>query len=126
MINFINNLIKYSSIIFNDFLKFIIENKLLSLFMVSFFALAISQLLSSLKLNIFDYYLNKIFKTTNNNLINLLTSFFQFILIILFLYFIYNNFIRPIEYKYTINKFDDISWKNNLLNEIRNINNKIK
>ena len=124
--NIINNLIKNGTYIFNDFLKFMVENKLLSLFMVSFCALAISQLLSSLKINIIDYYLNKLFKTSSNNLINFFTSFSQFILIIIFLYFIYNNLIKPIEYKYIINKFDDISWKKNLLSELKDISTKLK
>ena len=90
---FINNLIKYGSNIFEDFIKFIIANRLLGLFMAAIIGIAITTLASSFKVNIVDYYLNKLFKTTNNNLINLFTSLTQSILIIVILYFIYNNFI---------------------------------
>ncbi len=123
IIIFFNNLIKYCYNVFEDFIKFIIENKLLGLFMASFIGLAATNIVSSFKVNIIDYYLNKLFKTTNNNLINLFTTILQSILIILLLYFIYNNFIKHINYKYSISTFDDISWKNNLLNEIRDIKN---
>ena len=126
ILTFINNLIKYSSTIFEDFLKFIIENKLSGLFIVAFFGLAVSSLISSIKTNIIDYYLNKLFKTSNNNLINLFTSLIQTILIIIILYFIYNNLFKPLEKKYIINKFDDIAWKNDLLTELRTIRNQMK
>jgi large-conductance mechanosensitive channel len=121
-----NNTIKYFNNILNEFFKFIIENNLLSLLIVGIIGLAVSTLITSLKTNIIDYYLNKFFKTTNNNIIKFVTSFIQFILIILFLFFIYNVFIKKMIHKYTINKFDDVAWKNNLLNEIRDINSKLK
>ena len=124
--NFINNIIKYFSNVFSEFFKFMIENNLLNLLIVGIIGIALSYLINSLKINIIDYYLNKIFKTTDNNLISFATSFFQFILIILFLYFIYHTFLKRINEAYMVNKFDDIEWKNNLLNEIRNINSKMK
>ena len=62
----------YIKNLINDFIIFLIENKLLSLFIISFFAVAISQLLLSIKTNIIEFYLNKLFKTSNNNLINLI------------------------------------------------------
>lgn len=120
------NIIKSSLDIFEDFIKFIIANKLLGLFMAAIITIAITTFASSFKVNIVDYYLNKLFKTTNNNLINLFTSFLQSVLIIIFLYFIYNNFIKPVEIKYTSNTFNDIAWKNDLLTEIRNIKASIK
>ncbi len=123
---FINNLIKYGSNIFEDFIKFIIANRLLGLFMAAIIGIAITTLASSFKVNIVDYYLNKLFKTTNNNLINLFTSLAQSILIIVILYFIYNNFIKPIEIKYTVSTFNEIEWKNNLLTEIIEIKNHMK
>jgi hypothetical protein len=123
---FINNLIKYGSNIFEDFIKFIIANRLLGLFMAAIIGIAITTLASSFKVNIVDYYLNKLFKTTNNNLINLFTSLTQSILIIVILYFIYNNFIKPIEIKYTVSTFNEIEWKNNLLTEIIEIKNHMK
>ena len=126
MLNFINNLIQYSNNIFKDFITFIISNKLLGLFMTAIIAIAITSLASSLKTNIIDYYLNKLFKTNNNNLINLFTSFVQSILIIIFLYFIYTNFIKPIEHKYIVSNFDDIAWKKEILTEIKDIKNHIK
>jgi hypothetical protein len=126
ILTFINNLTKYSYNIFQDFLKFIVENKLSGLFIVAFFGLAISSLISSIKINIIDYYLNKLFKTHNNNLINLFTSLLQTILIIILLYFIYNNLFKPLDKKYIINKFDDIVWKNNLLTELREIRTQMK
>ncbi len=126
IIPFINKLLKYGYNVFDDFLKFIVENKLLSFFMAAIITLAITNLISSFKVNIIDYYLNKIFKTTNNNLINLFTTFMQSVVIIIFLYFIYNNFIKKLINKYEINKFNEIEWKNNLLNEIRDIKTHIK
>lgn len=125
IIIFFNNLIKNSYNIFEDFLRFIVENKLTSLLLVGIIGLAISGLISSIKINIIDYYLNKLFRTTNNNLINLFTSFAQFIIIIIFIYFLYNNFLKKIDYKYVVTSFNEIDWKNNLLNEIRNINSKM-
>jgi large-conductance mechanosensitive channel len=118
---FINNLIKYSYKTFEDFLKFIVENKLTTLFMAAIIGLVITTFVTSLRINLIDYYLNKFFKTTNNNLINLFTSFIQSVLIIIFLYFIYIHFIKNLEKRYYYNKFDEIAWKNNLLNEIRDI-----
>jgi large-conductance mechanosensitive channel len=123
---FINNLIKYAFDIFEDFIKFIIANRLLGLFMAAIIGIAITTLASSFKVNIVDYYLNKLFRTTNNNLINLFTSLVQSILIVILLYFIYNSFIKPIEHRYTIRTFNDIEWKNNLLSEIREIKNHMK
>jgi large-conductance mechanosensitive channel len=125
-IPFINKLLKYGYNVFDDFLKFIVENKLLSFFMAAIITLAITNLISSFKVNIIDYYLNKIFKTTNNNLINLFTTFMQSGIIIIFLYFVYNNFIKKLINKYEINKFNEIEWKNSLLNEIRDIKTNIK
>ncbi len=118
---FMNNLIIYCYDVFEDFLRFIVENKLLSLFMAGIIGLAVANLVTSVRLNLIDYYLNKLFKTTNNNLINLFTTFIQSVIIIIVLYFIYRNFIRHIDRKYTLAKFDEISWKNSLLNEIRDI-----
>jgi hypothetical protein len=126
ILTFINNLIKSSSIMFEEFLKFIVENKLSGLFIVAFSGLAISSLISSIKINIIDYYLNKLFKTTNNNLINVVTSLIQTILIIIILYFIYNNLFKPLDKKYIISKFDDIAWKNDLLTELKTIRNQMK
>jgi hypothetical protein len=123
---FINNLIKYSNSIFEDFLRFIVENKLSGLFIVAFFGLAVTSLISSIKINIIDYYLNKFFKTTNNNLINLVTSVIQTILIIIILYFVYNNLFKPLDKKYMITKFDEIAWKNDLLTELKTIRNQMK
>ena len=126
IIGFINNLIKYGSNIFEEFIKFIISNKLLGLFMAAIIGIAITTLASSFKVNVIDYYLNKLFKTTNNNLINFLTSFAQSVIIIIILYFIYNNFIKPIEYRYRVATFNDIEWKNDLLTEIKDIKNHMK
>jgi flagellar biosynthesis protein FlhB len=101
-----------------------VEHKLLSLFVAGIIGLVIANLVSSVRINLFDYYLNKIFKTSNNNLINLFTTFVQSIIIIIFLYFIYNNFVVYFDTKYSVdkfNKFDEITWRNNILNEIRDI-----
>ncbi len=121
MLTFLKNIADYSSEIFTNFINFIIQNNLLSLFIVGVIGIALSQLISSIKTNIFDYYLNKIFKTSNNNLINLITSFLQFLIIIIFLFFIFKNIIKPINDRFQQYKFDEIGWKNNLLNEIKDI-----
>ncbi len=124
IIVFINNLITYCYNVFEDFIRFMVEHKLLSLFVAGIIGLVIANLVSSVRINLFDYYLNKIFKTSNNNLINLFTTFVQSIIIIIFLYFIYNNFVVYFDTKYSVdkfNKFDEITWRNNILNEIRDI-----
>ncbi len=126
IINFINTLIKNFYNIFEDFLKFIVTNNLTSLLIITILSLAISGFTLSFKTNIIDYYLNKIFKTTNNNLINVVTSFIQSLLIILFIYLVYTHFIKKLEKKFILTKFNEIEWKNNLLNEIRDINIKLK
>jgi hypothetical protein len=126
MFKIFTNFFAYISDMFTHFVDFIIENNLLGLFIVGLIGLALSQLLSSLKINLFDYYLNKLFKTSNNNLINILSSFLQFLIIILLLYFIYRSFIKPISERFKEPKFDEIGWKNNLLIELKNINDKMK
>ncbi len=125
MFKFFSNFTKYISDMFTNFVDFIVENNLLGLFMIGIIGIALSQLISSLKVNIFDYYLNKLFKTSNNNLINIFTSFLQFLIIIIILYFIYKNFIKPVSERFNQNRFDEVGWKNNMLLELRTINNKI-
>ncbi len=124
----IDNIINYTSSIFNSFVSFIVENNLISLFMAALFAYALNGLINSLKTNIIEYYLNKLFKTSNNNLINLFISFLQFLLIITIIYFFYTYVLRKIADKYKNNKskFNDNLWKENILLELKDINNKIK
>ena len=126
MFKIFSNFLTYISDMFTHFVDFIIENNLLGLFMIGIIGIALTQLISSLKLNIFDYYLNKLFKTSNNNLINIFTSFLQFLVIIIFMYIIYRSFIKPISERFRAPRFDEIQWKNNLLIELRSINNKMK
>ncbi len=125
-INFINDLIKSVVSIFDSFVKFMIDNNLVSLFMAAIIGLALGNLIGSLKTNIIDYYLNKLFKTTNNNLINFGTSILQFLLIVIVLYFLYNHFLKKIHERYTIGpRFNDIKWKENMLLELKNISSRI-
>jgi large-conductance mechanosensitive channel len=119
---------------FNEFTNFIIDNKLTSLFIVAILGLAISGLINSLKTNIIEYYLNKLFKTSNNNLIMFFTSFIQFLIIILILYVIYRLILKKIkinenmkanEQFFGAEKFNEISWKKDILTEIKTLNNNI-
>jgi hypothetical protein len=126
MFKFITNFFAYISDMFTNFVDFIVENNLLGLFMIGIIGIALTQLITSLKINIFDYYLNKLFKTSNNNLINIFSSFLQFFVIIIFMYFMYKSFIKPISERFRAPKFDEIEWKNNLLIELKSINNKMK
>jgi large-conductance mechanosensitive channel len=125
MFGLVKNVYNYVSDMFTQFIDFIIENNLIGLFMIGVIGIALSQLISSIKINVFDYYLNKLFKTSNNNLINIFTSFLQFLIIIMILYFIYKNLIKPLNEKFQSNKFNEIGWKNDLLIELKSINNKI-
>jgi len=126
-IKFISSLINYTITIFDSFVKFMIDNNLVSLFMAAIIGLALSNLISSLKTNIIDYYLNKLFKTSNNNLINFGTSILQFLLIVMLLYFLYNHFLKKIHERYVVgHNFNDRLWKENILLELKNINTKMK
>ena len=71
--------------VWDDFKNFIIDNNLTSLLMIALFGIGITYLLNSLKTNIIEYYFNKLFKTSNNNLITFLTSLIQFLIIVLIL-----------------------------------------
>ncbi len=123
MFKFIENIWKHLGLLFNDFINFIIENRLTSLLIVAILGLAISNLVSSLKTNILEYYLNRLFKTTNNNLIMFITSIIQFIIIVIILYIIYKFLFARIEkFKQTKETFNDISWKNNVLTELKTLN----
>ncbi len=109
--------------LFNDFINFIIENRLTSLLIVAILGLAISSLVSSFKTNIIEYYLNKLFRTTNNNLIMFITSIIQFIIIVIILYVVYKFLFAKIEkFKQTKEHFNEIEWKNNVLTELKTLN----
>jgi large-conductance mechanosensitive channel len=113
---------------FNDFIIFIIDNKLTSLLVVAILGLAITIIVSSFQTNIVEYYLNKLFKTTNNNLIMFLISFVQFLIIILIIYLINKFMIKKIHEHYKVEeniKFDEISWKKEVLTEIQTLNKNI-
>ena len=105
---FFGTLFSYVTNIFNSFVKFMIDNNLVNLFMAAIIGLALSNLIGSIKVNLLDYYINKLFKTTNNNLINLATSFLQFILIVLILYFLYNHFLKKISERFHSASFNEI------------------
>jgi large-conductance mechanosensitive channel len=125
MFKIIINIWNGLGLVFSDFINFIIVNKLTSLLVVAILGLAISGLINSLKTNIIEYYLNKLFKTTNNNLIMFLTSFIQFLIIILILYLIYKFIIKTLIesfHKDDKTPFDEISWKKDVLSEIKTLN----
>uniref|UniRef100_A0A6C0HV49 Uncharacterized protein n=1 Tax=viral metagenome TaxID=1070528 RepID=A0A6C0HV49_9ZZZZ len=111
-------------IIFNDFMNFIIENRLTSLLIIALMGIAISGLVTSLKTNIIEYYLNRFFKTSNNNFVMLFTALIQFIIIIVIIFFIYRYILKKIAEPFIQNKvqFDDISWKKNVLTELHTLN----
>jgi large-conductance mechanosensitive channel len=127
LFKFINNIINYSVSIFDSFVKFMVDNNLVSLFMAAIIGLALSNLINSLRINILDYYLNKLFKTTDNNLINFGTSVLQFLLIVIMLYFLHNHFLKKINEKYVSHEphFNDTLWKENILLQLKNINSKM-
>ena len=124
MFKFIITIWNGLGLVFSDFINFIIVNKLTSLLVVAILGLAISGLINSLKINIIEYYLNKLFKTTNNNLIMFFTSFIQFLIIILILYLIYKFIIKTVYEPFHKDKpsFDEISWKKEVLTEIKTLN----
>ena len=110
--------------IFSDFMNFIIENRLTSLLIIALMGIAISGLVTSLKTNIIEYYLNKFFKTSNNNFVMLFTALIQFIIIIVIIFFIYRYILKKIAEPFIQNKtqFDDISWKTDVLKELKTLN----
>jgi large-conductance mechanosensitive channel len=110
--------------IFSDFMNFIIENRLTSLLIIALMGIAISGLVTSLKTNIIEYYLNKFFKTSNNNFVMLFTAIIQFIIIIVIIFFIYRYILKKIYEPFSKNKvpFDDISWKKDVLTELHTLN----
>jgi large-conductance mechanosensitive channel len=123
--NLVNRVIwKDLVMIFNDFMNFIIENRLTSLLIIALMGIAISGLVTSLKTNIIEYYLNKLFKTSNNNFVMLFTALIQFIIIIVIIFFIYRYILKKIAEPFIQNKvqFDDISWKKNVLTELKTLN----
>ncbi len=127
MFKFIINLWNALCLEFSDFINFIIDNKLTSLLVFAILGLAISGLVDSLKINIIEYYLNKLFKTSNNNLIMFFTAFIQFLIIIFILYLIYRLILKKIKINkrnepFEIDKFDEISWKKEVLTEIKTLN----
>ncbi len=111
--------------IFNEFINFIIENRLTSLLIVAILGIGITGLVTSLKTNIIEYYLNKFFKTSNNNLIMFFTAFIQFLIIVIVLFFIYKFILKRIAAAQFSNKatyVDDITWKKDMLLELKSIN----
>jgi hypothetical protein len=109
-----------------QFIQFTVDNGVFSLIIAAIIGIAISNLVSSIKKNIIDYYLNKFFNTNDNNLISLFTSILQFILILYFLYILYEVFIKHIILKYQKNVNTELQWRNQILNELKELNNKIK
>ncbi len=116
------DIIKYIRNAFEEFIKFTVDNGVFTLIIAAIVSIAISNLVSSIKTNIIDYYLNKIFRTTNNNLIALFTSILQFILILYGLYVFYNLFFKHIILRYQRNQGSDMQWKNAVLTELRELN----
>ena len=111
-------------IIFNDFMNFIIENRLTNLLIIALMGIAISGLVTSLKTNIIEYYLNRFFKTSNNNFVMLFTALIQFIIIIVIIFFIYRYILKKIaeSFIHPTVQYDDISWKKNVLKELQTLN----
>lgn len=122
MFEFVKNIWSVFGIVFSDFMNFIIENRLSSLLIVAILGLAITGLITSLKTNIIEFYLNKIFKTSNNNLIMFLLAFVQFLIIILLIFFIYKYVLGRIVKPFNKTPFNEIEWKNNMLLELKKIN----
>jgi large-conductance mechanosensitive channel len=123
--NLVNRVIwKDLVMIFSDFMNFIIENRLTSLLIIALMGIAISGLVTSLKTNIIEYYLNKLFKTSNNNFVMLFTALIQFIIIIVIIFFIYRYILKKIAepFMHPTVPFDDISWKKNVLTELKTLN----
>ncbi len=126
MFEFVKNIWSIFGIVFNDFMNFIIENRLTSLLIVAILGLAITGLITSLKTNIIEYYLNKIFKTKDNNLIMFLIAFVQFLIIILLIFIIYKYVIQKFIKPFNKKGFDEEGWKNNMLLELKSLNQNIQ
>ena len=112
--------------VWDDFKNFIIDNNLTSLLMIALFGIGITYLLNSLKTNIIEYYFNKLFKTSNNNLITFFTSLIQFLIIVLILYLVYRFAFRKMIKKKTETLNTDLEWKNSVLKQLTEINSKMK
>jgi len=107
----------------NDILKFAVENNIFSFFIGTTIGFAASNLIKAFKTNIIDYYLLQIFNInqSNSNLILFITSIFEFLLIIYFVYLLYKFILKNILDKYKKSQDADIEWKNELLLTLQSI-----
>jgi large-conductance mechanosensitive channel len=105
--------------------QFTVQNNIFSFFMGTVIGFTSSNLIKSFKVNMLDYYLFKLFKVPNSNIIIFITSIFEFLLILYLLYLVYIYLFKSIIEKYTKQQEDQVSWRKDLLDNIKEINAKL-
>ena len=105
--------------------EFTVQNNIFSFFMGTIIGFTTSNLIKSFKTNILDYYLFKLFKVPDSNLIVFATSIFEFILILYLLYIIYINIFKTLVDKYQKKQDEQNQWRKDLLENIKQINSKL-
>jgi large-conductance mechanosensitive channel len=111
--------------VFNNLAKFMVQNNVFSFFAGTVIGFASSNVIKSFKTNMVDFYLFKLFKLPDNNIIIFITSIFEFIFIIYILYIVYKNVFKTLIDKYQQKNELEQQWKDDLLLNIKNINNKL-
>ncbi len=117
---------------FNDFANFAVENNVFSFFMGTVIGFASGNVIRSFKTNIVDFYLLKLFKLPESNIITFLTTLIEYFLIIYALFILYNVVFKPVidkqreqQRKTTLRQEETIKWEQELLDTLNRINEKL-
>lgn len=105
--------------------QFTVQNNVFSFFMGTVIGFASSNFIKSFKTNIIDFYLFKLFKVPDSNIISFITSILEFILIIYVLYVVYVNIFKTIIDKYQKQQEDQTQWRKDVLDNLKELNNKL-
>ena len=105
--------------------EFTVQNNVFSFFFGAVIGFSSSNLIKSFKTNILDYYLFKLFKVPDSNIIIFITSIFEFILMLYLLYLLYISIFKVLIDKYQKQQGDQVQWRKDLLDNIKQINAKL-
>ena len=105
--------------------EFTVQNNVFSFFIGTVIGFTSANLITSFKKNILDFYLLKLFKLPESNLIVFGTSIFEFLLILFILYLVYINIFKSLIQKYQKQQEDESEWRKELLDNIKQLNAKI-
>lgn len=105
--------------------EFTVQNNIFSFLIGTVIGFTSSNLIKSFKTNILDFYLLKLFKLPESNLIVFATSIFEFLLILYVLYIVYIHIFKTLVDKYKKQQEDESVWRNELLNNIKQLNAKM-